>query len=215
MGRVLPLSAPSLSNLFDARRLWRGSAQRAPGGGVATGIVALDALLPHGGWPPAALSEILLPLDGIGELQLLLPSLAALTRAKRTLALIAPPYLPCVAGWRRAGLDMHHVDIIDAASPVDALWAMEQCLRSASYAAVLGWPQQADSRALRRLQLAADTGQALAFVFRDCRYAAQASPAALRIELQAGTTPQLRVRKCRGGQPPARAFDLPRAGHFG
>ncbi|MEO9077944.1 MAG: translesion DNA synthesis-associated protein ImuA [Rhodanobacter sp.] len=205
--------AADLSPLFDARRLWRGSAQPAVKDGIPTGLVALDAMLPQAGWPPAALSEILLPLDGIGELQLLLPSLAALTRAGHTLAIVAPPYLPCVAGWSRAGVDMRHVDIIDAATPVDALWAMEQCLRSSSYAAVLGWPLKADDRALRRLQIAADTGQALAFVFRDWRHAEQASPAALRIELQVGTTSRLRVRKCRGGQPPAGVFELPRARH--
>jgi hypothetical protein len=208
MGQVV-----SLSGLFDARRIWHGHAQPAGVAGVPTGLAALDDALPHGGWPAAALSEILLPGDGLGELQLLLPSLAALTRTKRTLALIAPPYLPCVAGWSRAGVDMRQVDIVAAATSTDALWAMEQCLRSASYAAVLGWPAQADDRALRRLQIAADTGQALGFVFRDRRHAEHASPAALRIELQAGPTPHLRVRKCRGGQPPARAFELALAGH--
>lgn len=201
-------AAVSLSTLFDARRLWHGRAQPAIADGVPTGLAALDEALPQGGWPPAALAEILLPHDGIGELQLLLPSLAGLTRQRRHVALIAPPYVPCVAGWAGAGLDMRQVDIVQAGS-VDALWAMEQCLRSASYAAVLGWPVQADDRALRRLQIAADTGQALAFVFRDCRHAGHASPAALRIELAAGGTRQLRVRKCRGGQPPAHALSLP------
>lgn len=205
--------AADLSPLFDARRLWRGSTQTAVKDGIPTGLAALDAMLPQAGWPPAAVSEILLPLDGMGELQLLLPSLATLTRAGHTLAVVAPPYLPCVAGWSHAGVDMRCVDIIDAATPVDALWAMEQCLRSASYAAVLGWPLKADDRALRRLQIAADTGKTLAFVFRDWRHADQASPAALRIELQAGTTTRLRVRKCRGGQPPAGVFELPRARH--
>jgi cell division inhibitor SulA len=198
----------SLSSLFDARRLWHGRAQPAAADGVPTGLAALDDALPQGGWPPAALTEILLPRDGIGELQLLLPSLAALTGQRRHVALIAPPYVPCVAGWVGAGLDMRQVDIVEAGT-ADALWAMEQCLRSASYAAVLGWPAQADDRALRRLQIAADTGQTLAFVFRDCRHAGHASPATLRIELASGGTRQLRVRKCRGGQPPAHALSLP------
>ena len=95
-------------------------------------------------------------------------------------------------------------------TPRDALWAFEQCLRSGACAAVLGWPAQADAQALRRLQVAADSGDCLGFAFRDRRHAANASPAALRLEhvvdLQAGGA--WHVRKCRGGQLPSRTFAL-------
>jgi len=63
-------------------------------------VVALDAALPSGGWPESALTEFLLPADGIGELRLLLPTLARLTQAARDIVLIAPPYLPYPDGWR-------------------------------------------------------------------------------------------------------------------
>ena len=56
--------------------------------------------------------------------------------------------------------------IVDAA-PRDALWAFEQCLRSGACAAVLGWPLHADGPALRRLQVAADSGECLGFALRD------------------------------------------------
>ena len=200
----------SLSRLVDERQVWRGRSAPAPAGGIATGIAALDSSLPQGGWPPTALSEILLPADGVGELQLVLPALARLARKDKPVMLVSPPYLPGVAGWCAGGVDMRHVVIVQAASSTQALWAMEQCLRSAACAAVLGWPNQADDRALRRLQVAADTGHTPGFVFRDRRHAGQASPAALRVELQAGATPQLRVRKCRGAQPPATPISLPR-----
>lgn len=212
MAEPAPVSGVSLSPLFDARRLWRGHARPAQVDGIPTGLAALDEALPLGGWPPAALSELLLPMDGVGELQLVLPTLAALATRERPVMLVTPPYLPGVAGWSARGLDMRHVLIAQAASCIETLWAMEQCLRSAACSAVLGWPREADDRALRRLQVAADTGQTPAFVFRDRRHAEHASPAALRIELETRPVPQLRVRKCRGGQPPSHPIALPRRG---
>lgn len=202
----------ALSGLLDARQVWRGRAAPAVHGEQPTGWAALDAVLPAGGWPAAALSEILLPADGVGELQLVLPTLARLTRGPRPVFVVAPPYAPCVAGWRQAGVDMRRVDIVHADGK-DVLWAMEQCLRSASCAAVLAWPRQADGTALRRLQVAADSGQALAFVFRDRRYREQASPAALRLELETSPRQQVWVRRCRGGIAPARPVAFGRALH--
>jgi hypothetical protein len=202
----------ALSGLFDARQIWRGRAAPIPAGEQPTGWAALDAVLPAGGWPAAALSEILLPADGVGELQLVLPTLARLTQGARTVVIVAPPYAPCVAGWHQHGVDMRHVEIVHADSQ-DVLWAMEQCLRSASCAAVLAWPQQADDHALRRLQVAADSGHALAFVFRARRHLTQASPAALRLELEALPQTRVWVRKCRGGAVPAQPVTLGRALH--
>jgi hypothetical protein len=97
------------------------------------------------------------------------------------------------------------VEIVDA-DVQHVLWAAEQALRSGSCAAVLAWPQQADDRSLRRLQVAADTGRALAFLFRDRRYLSNASPAALRLELTATPQPSIWVRKCRGGNVPMQAI---------
>src|SRR5207253_5710537 len=44
---------------------------------VGTGFALLDAQLPGGGWPSRALTELLLPHAGIGEIRLLSPCLAA------------------------------------------------------------------------------------------------------------------------------------------
>jgi cell division inhibitor SulA len=197
----------ALSSLLDARQVWRGRAQPLAEGGQSTGWPLLDAALPTGGWPDASLTEILLPFDGIGELRLLLPTLARLTQGQRPVMLIAPPYAPCAMGWRQQGVNLQRVDIVDAEEK-HVLWAAEQCLRSGSCAAVLAWPQQADDRSLRRLQVAADTGRALAFVFRDSRYLANASPAALRLEFTAKPQPSLWIRKCRGGNTPPQPISL-------
>ncbi|MDZ4144808.1 MAG: hypothetical protein U1D29_09790 [Burkholderiales bacterium] len=75
------------------------------------------------------------------------------------------------------------------------LWATEQALRCADVAAVLAWLPQADSSALRRLQLAAQMHGRLLFVFRPQAAQHEASPARLRLRvgqaegpLQAGPT---------------------------
>lgn len=197
----------ALDHLFDARRLWRGQPVARPPSRQPTGFPLLDAALPSGGWPESALSEVLLSLDGIGELHLLWPTLARLTQAGGLVALIAPPYLPFPAAWANAGVRLDRLQVVRAESR-DVPWATEQCLRSAACAAVLCWPQQADDRMLRRLQLAAETGQCLGIAMRPATAAVHASPAALRLVLE--TKPaRLRVLKCRGGNPPAQPLPWP------
>lgn len=190
----------ALDTLLDERRVWKGQPTARPPSAQPTGHAALDAALPAGGWPDSALSEILLPADGIRELRLLWPTLARLTGAAQRIVLVAPPYVPYPQAWQAAGVDLRWLAVIEA-SQRDALWAAEQCLRSGSCGAVLCWPQQADDRALRRLQVAAETGQTLAFAYRPHAAALNPSPAALRIAIDARPA-QLRVLKCRGGLPP-------------
>jgi hypothetical protein len=201
MGQVL-----ALDELLSARTIWRGKSTAQIASPEPTGHAVLDAALPLGGWPQHSISEILLPADGMGEIDLLLPTLARLTQASKVVALVAPPYIPYAPAWRSRGIELRHLHIIDA-EPKQAVWAAEQCLRSGSCAAVLTWPTRIDQHALRRLQCAADTGQALGFVVRDRRHADNASPAPLRLEIT--IEHQVRVRKCRGGPPPPGAFSLP------
>ncbi|MGH8045040.1 MAG: translesion DNA synthesis-associated protein ImuA, partial [Stenotrophomonas sp.] len=67
----------ALEQLLESRQVWRGQ-PRGTGTVAAhpTGHPALDARLPGGGWPPAALSEVLLAAPGQGELALVWPTLA-------------------------------------------------------------------------------------------------------------------------------------------
>ena len=202
MGEVL-----ALDELMAARTVWRASRGSALNHeGESSGHAALDAVLPTGGWPRKALTELLLPADGVGEIALLLPTLARMTMAGNRVVLVAPPYIPYAPAWQSAGVELAGLEVVDA-DPRDALWAFEQCLRSGACAAVLGWPTTADARALRRLQVAADSGDCCGFALRDRRHAVNASPAALRLEyLPAQDAWQ--VRKCRGGQIPSQPLRL-------
>ncbi|WP_460124674.1 translesion DNA synthesis-associated protein ImuA [Pseudomonas sp. S2_C03] len=187
----------ALDTLFNGGQVWKGRPAPPTVSPQPTGHAALDAALPTGGWPEAALSEILLAGQGIGELQLVWPTLARLADAGERIVLVAPPFVPYPQAWENAGIDLRQLSIIQA-SERDALWATEQCLRSGSCGAVLCWPNKADDRALRRLQVAAETGSTLAFAYRSIQEAINPSPAALRIAIDARPA-QLRVLKCRGG----------------
>ena len=190
----------SLARLFEERRLWKGqTSPDARRSDQPTGVAALDAHLPGAGWPEAALTELLLAGPGHGELRLLWPTLARLSQAAERIALIGPPLLPYPLAWQAAGVVLESLVVIRAQG-AEVLWAAEQCLRSGCFGAVLCWPERADDRQLRRLQVAAESGRTLAFALRPAAALDNPSPAALRLELRAPLE-RLHIRKCRGGQP--------------
>lgn len=207
---VLP--NPSIDAVLRDPRVWRGAAGGHEVPCVPSGHAALDEALPHHGWTQGALTEILFDADGIGELDLVLPALVRLTQQRRHVVFAAPPYLPYAPALCTRGVDLGFLHCVETSSDTEALWAAEQCLRSGACAAVLCWPRQATDRTLRRLQVAAEFGNALGFAFRASRAAANPSPAATRIQLRVERGTHLRILKCRGANPPARAIPLRQVG---
>jgi hypothetical protein len=183
MNATASATAANLAQVLDHPGIWRRSSQRQPTvRALSTGMPSLDARLPGGGWPIGALSEILFENDGLGELELLMPALAAMTREHKRVIFIAPPYQPYAPALQAASVDLRFLHEIHAA-PAEAAWSMEQCLRSGCCAAVVGWLPDIDYRNLRRLQLAAETGDACAVLYRAAAHAGQNSPAALRLKV--------------------------------
>lgn len=177
--------------------------------GLPTGFAALDAALPGGGWPVGALTEVLPAAEGIGEVRLLLPALASLSRQGRWLAWVDPPHLPYAPALSGAGVDLSRMVLVQPGRPEEALWAAEQALASGAPGAVLMWLKNPADRPLRRLQLAAERGRCWGVLFRPPGAAARPSPAALRLSLTPaggeGTGVAVQVFKCRGaagGRPP-------------
>lgn len=181
-----------------------------PCGIESTGFDALDRLLPGGGWPLGALTEIYPVATGIGEFTLLLPLMARLTRQGRRVALVAPPYIPYSQALAWHGVKLDRLVLLQPEKPAEALWALEQTLASKTLALAVGWPARATERDVRRLQLAAETGGASAVLYRPMRDAVQSSPAALRLRL-ARTEDGLLVDlfKSRGGHPAAVTLHSP------
>jgi cell division inhibitor SulA/protein ImuA len=196
----------SLEALLQRQDLWRGAASgtRTPRA-VASGFAALDREFPGGGWPQGALTEILVPCEGIGELQLVLPALAGLSRAGGYIGWIAPPHLPYAPALAAAGIALEHLTVVRTSGPEEALWAAEQALRARAFAALLAWPRRAGYPELRRLAVAAEGGSALALLFRAPQAASAPSPAVLRLALEpaAGRRLAVRILKRRGVPAPA------------
>lgn len=206
--------APLLLDQRFQNHLWRGhrvhdSALLAEKG-IPSGYPALDAVLPDGGFPAAALTEIFVPSvepiadfpagfpSGKGELALVLPALARLA-PQRLITLVAPPAVPYAPAFAAAGIDLGRLVVVRPRDARDAAWAAEQALRDGNCAAVLVWLDHALLTGLRRLQLAAEAGGTLGLLYRPWAARRSASPAALRLAL-APTAVGLRVEvfKCRG-----------------
>ena len=105
----------SLDSLLADRRLWRGQPTARAAAREPTGHAALDAVLPGGGWPEAALTELLIAADGLGEISLLLPTLARLTRAGRPVVWVDPPDRPYAPALARAGVELAQLHIVEMA----------------------------------------------------------------------------------------------------
>jgi protein ImuA len=191
----------SLALVLQHPAIWRGDQYaKVAIASVPTGFAELDAQLPGGGWPRAALTELLTNRQGIGELRLLAPALAHLSREKKWLVLVAPPHLPYAPGFEALGVDLARLIVVRTRSNGESLWATERCLRAGTCAAVIAWPGPGSERSLRRLQLAAEEGESLGVIFGPTRNAAKASPAALRIQLGAGRGRlEMQILKRRGG----------------
>jgi protein ImuA len=180
------MSADSeLARLLEHPAIWRGrSAARTEV--VPTGFDALDDRLPGRGWPRTGLIEILVSRFGVGELYLLLPALAILTRrpAARWCAWIAPPsglepFAPALVGH---GVALERALVVRA--PAMAMWAFEQSLGSGACDVAMAWARRPHVREIRRLQLAAERGRALGILGRSQRAARESSPAVLRMALE-------------------------------
>lgn len=203
--------APLLLDQRFRKSLWRGHRVHEgslPGErGIASGHPALDAVLPDGGFPAAALTEVFVPsvepiaglAAGKGELALVLPALARLSVGERLIVLVAPPAVPYAPALAAAGIDLRRLVVVQARDARDAAWAAEQALRDGAAAAVLAWLDHALVAGLRRLQLAAEAGDAFGVLYRPWAARRSASPAALRVALApAAAGLRVEVLKCRG-----------------
>ena len=191
-----------LASLLNHPAIWRGDDCARVADTVPSGYIELDAVLPGGGWPRGALTELLVERPGIGELRFLLPALSRLAREDRWLAFIAPPYLLYAPALAASGIDPARLVCVQTSSPQEQLWAAEQALRSNACAAVVMWPRNLDEKSARRFQLAAAEGRCLGVLYGKAGRP-RASAAPLRLQLSAARDGiGVRVLKRRGGQVP-------------
>jgi protein ImuA len=155
---------------------------------VPTGFASLDGVL-QGGLLRGALNEIYPSEPGSGIAQALLPAICRMPApdgaAPRLLAWVHPTlalYPPAVA--QASGGRLDRWIFVTPPNAGETLWAIEQALRSRACDAVLGEVDVVSDTVLRRLQLAAQEGRALALFFRSPAALRVASPAALRLAVR-------------------------------
>jgi protein ImuA len=208
-----------LARLLEHPAIWRGRSAARRVEVLPTGYVALDACLPGGGWPRTGLIEILVPRFGVGEIHLLLPALAALTRrpAARWCVWVAPPLEPYAPALIAHGAAIERMLVVrpngqrgnpqqgrpPAGRSVvpEELWAFEQTLGSGASDIALAWAARSPRpRGIRRLHLAAERGKTLGVLFRPHSASLQSSAAILRVAVEArGAGARVTLLKSRGG----------------
>jgi protein ImuA len=170
------------------------------------GVDEIDTVLPWGGLPRACVHEIGaadISAAAAGFCAVLLARLAneggTVAWCRRQDGLYGP-------GLAAFGLDTGRLIVVRTRTDKDVFWAMEEGLRSGSLAAVLGETGGAEPIALRRLQLAAETGGVTAVLLRPA--GAAVAPGWTTTRWRVGSVsgvdhPRWRVelRRCKAGTP--------------
>ena len=192
----------TVAQLAQLPGVWRGGElEHAMQPVIATGHAALDRELPGGGWPTGTLTEVLHDAAGIGEVSFLAGALARASAEDRLIAWIGPPHLPHAPALATADIPLERCIVVRPSHREDSLWAAEQALRSGACGAVLFWLAHHEYAWLRRLQMAAEAGRAMAVLFRSTAAERLSTPAHLRVAL-AGVEGMLEVRIPKRRGPP-------------
>ncbi|MEE3289478.1 MAG: translesion DNA synthesis-associated protein ImuA [Pseudomonadota bacterium] len=181
--------APSIEELLRRNAdLWLGCDIAGQGmHGRTTGYPQLDDILPGRGWPQNGLLEIINPQWGMGELQLLIPLMRSVIKQGQWILWISPPHLLYAPALVQAGIDTGQILVVNLdTSCKDALWSMEKALQTKNCGLVLAWQTWLPGKVLRRLQLAAESGNTLGILFkhRDSKY----SPSRMRLQIKGPTS---------------------------
>ena len=201
----------------ELRRLLNRSAAAAEVRSLPFGLPAIDAHLPQGGLASGALHEIV--PEARGDIPAAFGFVAAMLsriRPGAPLFLVTSPCglatfgRPYGHGLNGLGLDPARLILVAAPNATQALWAMEEALRSAVPAAVAGVIGKLDFRASQRLHIAAGETGRLLFLLRPpgmasvavTRWRVAAAAAALdRFGLITRWRWQVRLERCRNGRP--------------
>jgi hypothetical protein len=170
---------------------------------ISSGCAALDRLLPRGGFVPGTLVEWFAEErgQGAGTLAMIVSGQACRQRGALVVMDRAGQfYPPAAVAW---GIDPTKLIVVRATSPQDELWALDQALRCRGVAAVWASLERLESRAFRRLQLAAEAGGSLGLLLRPVRARGRPSWADIQLLVESRCGPssrRLRVEllRCRG-----------------
>ncbi|MCL1137499.1 hypothetical protein [Shewanella pneumatophori] len=201
---------PPLVNLLERQDLWLGEQWQHQNEAYCTGFSLLNKHLADNGWPKQGVCECLYDNPGQGELTLVLPLLQQLigqgvvsqtlaseqhskvsktsatdtNHAEPLVMLVAPPYIPNPQALELQGIEVERLIWIDSSDRKEQLWAIEQALSSGAVPLVLAWLDYLSITESRRLQLAAEKGQALCLLYLPSKLADNSHPVNLRLTLK-------------------------------
>jgi cell division inhibitor SulA/protein ImuA len=155
---------------------------------TATGIPALDELLPGGGWPKGGLVEIIVPDRCTDASVLVLPALARLGQQGRWIVMVTPPHHARSAVFTAPEINASRLLQMNPHPGRSGLWTVESMLRSGDCSAVLAWPVCETGLMDMRLQKAATAGKALCVLFRYGGLPAYNAGVDIRLKLEMNET---------------------------
>lgn len=188
-----------IEHLKQKQWLWQGNQTPEALDHHPTGFPILDEKL-EGGFPKHGVVE-LQTAQGIGELRLLLPHLQK-TSHDRLSVLVDPPGYLSAEHLVDQGIDPNKVLLIYPKNSNEALWTTEQCLKSGACSNVLLWQSELEVHQARRLQVASETGDCLAFLYKGEQKSLFSLPVSLSMTLAPHRLGlEITITKRKGGWP--------------
>ncbi|MCW9016809.1 MAG: hypothetical protein OQJ89_07585, partial [Kangiellaceae bacterium] len=117
------MSSAAITQLLQNNSIWQASQKSVRRPALSTGYASLDKQLHYRGWPKGAVTELLLPRNGIGEIRLVCPLLAKLSSQTGYICWINPPFRPYAPALSHQQIDLTKLIIIRAKSTQDTIWA--------------------------------------------------------------------------------------------
>lgn len=195
---------PGLTPLLRKGKVWCAQQHQVPQTRtLSSGYPELDRQLPGGGWQAGQICEIYHPTPGSGELSVIAPALATLSQQPRWLLWVAPPAIPYAPALEQAGIDSERVLMVHPRTYQEAVWSIEEALKSGHCSAVLGWLSQWDKQHIRRLQIACQDSNSHCWLWPGRTPDMSGSPAPIRLQVRrnSSTSLELEFLKCRGSWP--------------
>jgi protein ImuA len=182
-------TTPLIEALAEQVRRIEGARRAAAQTVISSGLPALDALLPDGGFRQGSLVEWLSEDSGSGAATLALLAARQAARDGGTLVVVDRQRLFYPPAAVRLKIDLERLMIVRPAGRRDHAWALDQVLRSRGVAAVWCFPGEQDQHTLRRWQLAAEASGVLALMLRAASARHEPSWAELRLLVEPITGP--------------------------
>lgn len=159
---------------------------------ISTGCKELDQLFGSGIERGALVEWIGAP--GAGATTLAIATARAVCQESGSLVVVDRRRLFYPPAAEALGVDLLNTIVVQPTNKPDHQWCLIQTLRCSGVTAMVCWPERADERMLRKLQIAAERGGTLGFLVRPPSAAGAPSWARYRLLVKTCRSPELSRR---------------------